>query len=104
MTEILTVIPDNKGGQLKFRVDNLSLAHRNDIFDVLKEGILVDVYVHDGIACVFPRSISISLLNTMVLLYGRPKGYGQILWAIDSWNYQVLWTPHIGDEGHFNDK
>ena len=100
MTEPLISLPDNKGSQLKFRVDSIRSIH----FDNEHEnGELVDIYVRDKMLVFCGRNVSIAHLNSIMLNFGRPKGYGQVLWQHNSKVYQVIWTPHIGDEGYFND-
>lgn len=100
---ILITLPDNKGGQLKYRADLLDSIVATHEGYFLDEGDTVHVFVWDdgiGIASVV---LDAGVFNRLVLALGRPKGYGVILWHEGGLSFQVMWTPYIGDEGYFDD-
>lgn len=103
MDNIIDIIPDNKGGQLKFRVTQMSCRY-SATDELPKEGVIVDIYINSqseerpfGI----PRDADMNMINELNLTFGRPKGYGVVVWNEGALS-QVLWTAFIGDEGYFS--
>ena len=98
MSEIIDILPNNSGGQLKFRVDSIDCRPYSES-DPLQSGVAVDIYIAGGVLLGLSRDADISVINQMNIAHGRPKGYGVVMW--DEYpNNLVMWTPFIGDDGY----
>lgn len=104
MDNILDIIPDAKGGQLKFRVDTIPCFKACDVEkNLCDDSELVDIFLApDGELIGFARSQNLTDFNTANLWYGRPKGYGMVLWVSPN-GMSVIWSAYIGDEGYFKE-
>ena len=77
---ILDTIPDNKGGQLKFRVNDID-CRTNGFDDIPAEGIPVEIYIkEDGSLLGARKTLDMQNLIYLALTFGRPKGFGVIMW------------------------
>jgi hypothetical protein len=99
MTDILEILPDNKGGQLKFKVDKINCTWLSGEV-IINPGDSVDIFVYEEKIFGMLKSSNLHNINQVVLMCGRPKGYGVICWNEGQDSY-VLWSAYIGDEGHF---
>ena len=98
---ILETYPDMKGGQLKFRVDDIDcLLFENPPTN----GMPVDIYLEEnGDLRGIPKNIGIETCIELALTIGRPKGFGVVMWTIGKFS-KVMWTPYINDEGYFQNE
>lgn len=97
MAQILDILPDGKGGQLKFRIDLMEC--QTPVEDSVRPGEKLDIYVVGQRVVGVSREVKFETINWFNINHGRPKGYGIALW--DDQNLtRVLWTPFIGDEGY----
>lgn len=101
MSDPLLHYTNGAGGHLRFTVD-LVECRISQLHEHPEQGTTVLIFVTDEQILGLPVPFGVPDMLLYSVAYGRPKGFGQVLWQ-EQGKTRVMYTPFMEDEVYFKD-